>query len=119
MICPACNFTKINTPPWVFFTFFKLYKMVPNRTTHHKFQNLKMGKERTQNLNLTHTIKLRQIFSKRCNVFLKSNSMKYLTSFFVIFYEGAVGLAKFLSHLVCKSRNLEMGDRTILHLLFA
>ena len=21
-----CNFTKINTPPWVFFTFFKLYK---------------------------------------------------------------------------------------------
>ena len=22
----ACNFTKINTPLWVFFTFFKLYK---------------------------------------------------------------------------------------------
>ena len=22
----ACNFTKINTPPWVFFTLFKLYK---------------------------------------------------------------------------------------------
>ena len=22
----ACNFTKINTPPWAFFTFFKLYK---------------------------------------------------------------------------------------------
>ena len=22
----TCNFTKINTPPWVFFTFFKLYK---------------------------------------------------------------------------------------------
>ena len=22
----ACNFTKCNTPPWVFFTFFKLYK---------------------------------------------------------------------------------------------
>ena len=21
-----CNFTKSNTPPWVFFTFFKLYK---------------------------------------------------------------------------------------------
>ena len=21
----ACNFTKINTPPWLFFTFFKLY----------------------------------------------------------------------------------------------
>ena len=22
----ACNFTKGNTPPWVLFTFFKLYK---------------------------------------------------------------------------------------------
>ena len=22
----ACNFTKSNTPPWVFFTFFKLYE---------------------------------------------------------------------------------------------
>ena len=22
----ACNFTKSNTPPWVFFAFFKLYK---------------------------------------------------------------------------------------------
>ena len=22
----ACNFTKINTPPWVFFTFLKFYK---------------------------------------------------------------------------------------------
>ena len=22
----ACNFTESNTPPWVFFTFFKLYK---------------------------------------------------------------------------------------------
>ena len=22
----ACNFTKINTPPWVFFTFLNLYK---------------------------------------------------------------------------------------------
>ena len=22
----ACNFTKVNTPPWLFFTFFKLYE---------------------------------------------------------------------------------------------
>ena len=30
-----CNFTKINTPPWVFFTFFKLYKwyQIAQRTT--------------------------------------------------------------------------------------
>ena len=26
LIAEACNFTKINTPPWVFFTFLKLYK---------------------------------------------------------------------------------------------
>ena len=26
--------TKINTPPWVFFTFFKLYKCYQNRATH-------------------------------------------------------------------------------------
>ena len=32
----ACNFTKINTPPWVFFTFFKLYKwyQIAQRTTN-------------------------------------------------------------------------------------
>ena len=31
----ACNFTKINSPPWVFFTFFKLYRwyQIGQRTT--------------------------------------------------------------------------------------
>ena len=31
----ACNFTKINSPPWVFFTYFKLYKwyQIAQRTT--------------------------------------------------------------------------------------
>ena len=35
----ACNFTKINTPQWVFFTFFKLYKwyQISQRITY--FQN--------------------------------------------------------------------------------
>ena len=31
----ACNFTKINTPPWVFFTFLKLhewYQIAQNNT---------------------------------------------------------------------------------------
>ena len=28
----ACNFTTSITPPWVFFTFFKILKMVANRT---------------------------------------------------------------------------------------
>ena len=34
----ACNFTKINTPPWVFFTFFKLYKQyqIAQRITYYK-----------------------------------------------------------------------------------
>ena len=32
----ACNFTKSNTPPWVFFTFFKLYEQyqIVQRTTY-------------------------------------------------------------------------------------
>ena len=32
----ACNFTKINTLPWVFFMFFKLYKwyQIAQRTTY-------------------------------------------------------------------------------------
>ena len=32
----ACNFTKVNAPPWVFFTFFKLYKcyQIAQRTTN-------------------------------------------------------------------------------------
>ena len=37
------NFTKINTPPWVFFTFFELYKwyQIAQRTTNtNEIQNL-------------------------------------------------------------------------------
>ena len=36
----ACNFTKSNIPPWVFFTFLQLYKMVPNRIKHQIYLNL-------------------------------------------------------------------------------
>ena len=32
----AYNFTKSNTPPWVFLTFLKIVQMVPNRTKHHQ-----------------------------------------------------------------------------------
>ena len=34
----VCKFTKINTPPWVFFTFFKLYKwyQIAQRITYKK-----------------------------------------------------------------------------------
>ena len=33
----ACNFTKINTPPWVFFMLFKLYKwyQIAQRITYY------------------------------------------------------------------------------------
>ena len=36
----AWKFTKINTPPWVFFTFFKLYKcyQIAQRTTNRYFR---------------------------------------------------------------------------------
>ena len=33
----TCNFTKSNTPPWLFFTFLKIVQVVPNGTTHHIF----------------------------------------------------------------------------------
>ena len=38
IIAEACNFTKINSPPWVFFTFFKLYKcyQIAQRITYGK-----------------------------------------------------------------------------------
>ena len=32
----VCNFTKNNTPPWVFFTFLKIVQMVRNRPMHLK-----------------------------------------------------------------------------------
>ena len=32
----ACNFNKSNTPSWVFFMFFLIVKMLPNREKHHK-----------------------------------------------------------------------------------
>ena len=35
LLLVAYNFTKGNTPPWVFFHFFKIVQMVPNRATHH------------------------------------------------------------------------------------
>ena len=39
----ACNFTKINTPPWVFFAFFKLYKwyQIAQRPTSIPSENIK------------------------------------------------------------------------------
>ena len=35
----ACNFIKINTPPWMFYTFFQLYKwyQIAQRTTYNSF----------------------------------------------------------------------------------
>ena len=38
ILASACNFTKVNTPPWVFFTFLKLYKwyQIAQRITYEK-----------------------------------------------------------------------------------
>ena len=43
----ACNFTKINTPPWVFSTFFKLYKwyQITQCTTYLLQPNLLRSKQ--------------------------------------------------------------------------
>ena len=40
----ACNFNKSNTPPWLFFTFFKLYKWyhIAQRVTSTMFLNASM-----------------------------------------------------------------------------
>ena len=35
LVKSAWNFTKINTPAWVLFTFFLIVQMIPNRSTHH------------------------------------------------------------------------------------
>ena len=38
----ACNFTKSNTPPWMFFTFFKLYEcyQIAQRITYENYPQL-------------------------------------------------------------------------------
>ena len=43
----ASNFTKINTPPWVFFTFFILYKwyQIAQRTTNVLLETIKVSKQ--------------------------------------------------------------------------
>ena len=35
LLASTCNFTKSNTPPCVFFAFFKIAQMVANRANHH------------------------------------------------------------------------------------
>ena len=36
------SFTKSNTPPWVFFTFFKIVQMVPNHAKLHIYGKHKL-----------------------------------------------------------------------------
>ena len=38
----ACNFTKSNTPPWVFFTFFKWYNWYQIAQNTYRNQNFKL-----------------------------------------------------------------------------
>ena len=41
----ACNFSKSNSSPWVFFTFYKLYKwyQIKQRTTNKRLWNALTG----------------------------------------------------------------------------
>ena len=57
----ACNFTKINAPPWVFFTFFKLCKLyqIAQRTTF-----MKRTKEINIRLKTQRWVKVCQIYFK-------------------------------------------------------
>ena len=77
----ACNFSKINTPPWVFFTFFKLYKLyqIVQRITHcaitvkiyAKLQERFNGKRRlliAKPYNRNHWFSNRSLF-ELCNIF--------------------------------------------------
>ena len=45
ILVKACSFTKINTPPWVIFTFFKLYKwyQIAQGTTYIVIQKFDKG----------------------------------------------------------------------------
>ena len=45
----ACKFTKINTPPWVFLSIFKLYKwyQIAQRITDDEFDKSEMKEKQT------------------------------------------------------------------------
>ena len=57
-VTSAINFTKGNTPPWVFFTFFKIVQMVPYRATHLKCKTGIEGRREGHLVNLR--VKLRK-----------------------------------------------------------
>ena len=51
----ACNFTEINTPPWVFFKFFKFYKwyQIAQRITYvRSIQSNILSEENSHSLNV-------------------------------------------------------------------
>ena len=80
----ACNFTKINTPPWVFITFFKLYKwhQIAQRITYIAYEKSGLRK-------LT-------VFLKKCRVanrILEAShwSRSFLLTFLVCYYEFMYG----------------------------
>ena len=68
----ACNFTKINTPLWVFFTFFKLYKwyQIAQRTTDNLGKQLFQAICSKYIFRLLHTLKF-HLFSAKLNMMVK------------------------------------------------
>ena len=51
----ACNFTRSNAPWWMFFTFFKLYK-VANRAKHHICEKVSILWKKISHVNLQYLI---------------------------------------------------------------
>ena len=76
------NFTKINTPPWVFFTFFKLYKwyQIAQRTTH----NLPKSNRWSYGKSWRRSFLLRNVLSVKNNTPIYSNHqiIKILENYF-------------------------------------
>ena len=59
------NFTKINNPPWVFFTFFKLYKryQIAQRTTYFSESSVTYCRNILENINVnpSHPVHFREL----------------------------------------------------------
>ena len=68
----ACKFAKINTPPWVFFTFFKLYKwyQIAQRTTNNLGKQLFQAICSKYVFRLLHALKF-HVFSAKLNMMVK------------------------------------------------
>ena len=72
-LAKACNFTKSNTPPWVFFTFFKLYEwyQIAQSTTYLVHYDALLQNATAISLQNTTNVyyKMRQVFCYKMRQF--------------------------------------------------